>query len=82
MDAGSLSFTLSSLMSILLGAGGALGVWFKLKGTISIQSIEITALKADNLEMKSDMKSDKLQVHKRMDSQRLLIEKIDKLLKS
>tara|TARA_R110000787_G_scaffold74970_4_gene166294 strand:- start:1928 stop:2251 length:324 start_codon:yes stop_codon:yes gene_type:complete len=75
MDAGSLSFTLSSLMSILLGAGGAFGVWFRLKGTISIQAIEILALKSDMQDIKVDMKSDKVQIHKRMDSQKELIEK-------
>lgn len=75
MDAGSLSFTLSGLMSILLGAAGAFGVWFRLKGTISVQDVEIKSLKFDMQEIKVDMKSDKVQIHKRMDSQKELIEK-------
>ena len=63
MDAGSLSFTLSSLMSILLGAGGAFGVWFRLKGTISIQAIEILALKSDIQDIREE-DSDDLELFK------------------
>ena len=75
MDYSSVTFGLDVLVSVVFGAGGALGVWFKLKGTVNIQAIEITSLIEQIKEIKNEDKEDKKEIYRRLDSQKELIDK-------
>ena len=75
MDYSSVTFGLDVLISIIFGAGGAIGVWFKLKGTVNIQAVEILALNEQIKDIKDEYKEDKKALHRRIDSQKELIEK-------
>ena len=75
MDYSSVTFGLDVLVSVVFGAGGALGVWFKLKGTVNIQAIEITSLIEQIKEIKNEYKEDKKEIYRRLDSQKELIDK-------
>jgi hypothetical protein len=75
MDYNSITFGLDVLISIVFGAGGALGVWFKLKGSVNIQAVEIASLNSELKDIKDEYKEDKKSLHKRIDSQKELIEK-------
>jgi len=46
MNYSELNFGLDVLVSVIFGAGGALAVWFKLKGRVDIMAVE-----QDNLRM-------------------------------
>jgi gas vesicle protein len=56
MNAEELTFTLNSVLSILFGAGGAMGVWFTLKGQIKLMKQRIESIE----------ETDKT-IHKRID---------------
>lgn len=75
MEYSSITFGLDVLISVIFGAGGALAVWFKLKGTVNIQAVRITTLESDIKDIKEGYKEDKKSLHKRIDSQKELIEK-------
>lgn len=75
MDASSLSIGLDVLISILFGASGAIGVWFKLKGKVEILEVEITNLKADFKEFTDSNKEMHIAFHKRIDSLKSVVEK-------
>ena len=75
MEYTGITFGLDVLISLIFGAVGALGVWFKLKGNVNIQAIEIDSLSEHMREIKEDHKEDKASLHKRIDSQKLLIDK-------
>jgi len=70
-----ITFGLDVLISIVFGASGALAVWFKLKAAVNIQKIEILNLMDGIKEVKENAKEDVSALHKRIDSQKTLIEK-------
>lgn len=74
MGAEEMTFTLNSLLSIIFGAGGALGVWFKLKGAVNILKVELAAALSDLERIEKDCKEDKKVLHMRADNQKALIE--------
>lgn len=47
MEAGEITFGLNTLMSILFGAVGAVGVWFTLKGQVSLLKQRCQTLEAN-----------------------------------
>ena len=47
MGAEEITFGLNSLVSMLLGAGGAIGVWFKLKGLVNLLVQRVSSLEED-----------------------------------
>ena len=75
MEYTSITFGLDVLISVIFGAGGALAVWFKLKGTVNIQAIELTNLKSELIDLKSDKKDSNTQLHKRVDDLKRTVEK-------
>lgn len=56
------------LISIVCGLSGALAVWYKLKGNVNIQRIEIMNLQEDSKELKETL-------HKRVDLVKEIVEK-------
>jgi len=75
MDYNSITFGLDVLISVIFGAGGALAVWFKLKGTVNILSIEMNNLKTELSEIKEEKKDNNKQIHNRIDSLKVVVEK-------
>ena len=75
MEETGISFTLTTLISIVIGIASAVGVWFKLKATVNIQAKDITTLHSEMKELKSENREDNKLIHKRIDSQKELIEK-------
>ena len=75
MDINGLSIGVDMLTSILFGATGALGVWFKLKGKVEILDIEIDSLKHDYKSLAQLKKEDNLALHKRVDALKNVVEK-------
>lgn len=75
MEETGISFTLTTLISIVIGIGSAVGVWFKLKATVNIQAKDINTLHSEMKELKSENREDNKLIHKRIDSQKELIEK-------
>jgi hypothetical protein len=74
MDYTGITFGLEVLLSIIFGAGGALGVWFKLKGTVNIQAVEIQSLSKSLEELKDEKKESNKQIHRRVDSLKDVVE--------
>jgi hypothetical protein len=74
MDYNSITFGLDVLISVIFGAGGALAVWFKLKGTVNIQAVEISALYDSLKELKEEKKESNKQIHRRVDSLKEVVE--------
>ncbi len=70
-----MTFGVEVVISIIFGAGGALAVWFKLKGSVNIQEIEIINLQTELIDMKSDKKESNKQLHKRVDDLKVIVEK-------
>jgi len=56
------------LISIVCGLSGALAVWYKLKGSVNIQRMEIMALQEDGKELRDTL-------HKRIDLVKGTVEK-------
>jgi cell division protein FtsB len=75
MEETGISFTLTTLISIVIGIASAVGVWFKLKATVNIQAKDINNLHSEMKELKSENNEGNKLIHKRIDSQRDLIEK-------
>ena len=75
MEETGISFTLTTLISIVIGIASAVGVWFKLKATVDIQAKDINTLHSEMKELKSENREDNKLIHKRIDSQKELIEK-------
>jgi len=75
MEASAISFGFDMLLSIVFGATGAVGVWFKLKGKVEIQEIEIRSLSQELIEMKQSKKEMNSQLHKRVDTLKEVVEK-------
>lgn len=47
MNAEEMTFGLNTLLSVLFGAGGAIGVWFKLKGSVNLLKLRIETLETN-----------------------------------
>lgn len=75
MDYTGITFGLEALISLIFGAGGALAVWFKLKGNVNIQSIEMNNIKTELSEIKAEKKDQSKQIHNRIDSLKVVVEK-------
>ena len=75
MELTGLQVGIDVLISIVFGAGGAIGVWFKLKGTVNIQAVEIEQLKSDLNSENSERKEIVKQLHRRVDSLKETVEK-------
>ena len=75
MDISGISVSLTVVLSLVFGTGGALGVWFKLKGTVNIQAVQIETFKTEIAELKESHKEDKMALHKRIDSNKEIIER-------
>jgi hypothetical protein len=75
MELTSLSVGIDVLISIVFGAGGALGVWFKLKGSVNIMATEIQQLQKELESEETDRKEQNKQIHKRVDALKITVEK-------
>jgi hypothetical protein len=75
MDYTGITFGLDVLISVIFGAGGALAVWFKMKGKQDIQSVEIAGLKSDLEDLKEEKKESHNQIYNRIDSLKVVVEK-------
>jgi hypothetical protein len=75
MDYTGITFGLDVLISVIFGAGGALAVWFKLKGTVNIQAIQMDNLKTELEDLKVEKKDNNKQIHNRIDSLKVVVEK-------
>ena len=67
--------TLAEIKLRALTGASAVGVWFKLKATVNIQAKDINNLHSEMKELKSENNEGNKLIHKRIDSQRDLIEK-------
>tara|TARA_R110002153_G_scaffold189041_1_gene341873 strand:+ start:8191 stop:8511 length:321 start_codon:yes stop_codon:yes gene_type:complete len=75
MDYSGVTFGLDVLISVTFGAGGALAVWFKLKGTVKIIEIELTNFKTELTDLKTEKKDGNKHIHNRIDSLKIVVEK-------
>jgi hypothetical protein len=75
VDINGLSVGMDVLISVLFGASGAIGVWFKLKGKVEILDVEIGSLKDDLKALTSVKKEDNTALHKRIDTLKIVVEK-------
>lgn len=69
-----MSFGLGTTISLMSGMAGAIGVWFRLKGIVNIQEVELGNLKTEIMDIKTDYKEDKKSIHKRLEMQREAID--------
>ena len=75
MEYSGITFGLDVLISVIFGAVGALAVWFKLKGTVNIQEVELSNMKTELSDIKDDKKDSNTQLHKRIDGLKTIVEK-------
>jgi gas vesicle protein len=75
MDVNGLQFGIDVLISILFGATGAIGVWFKLKGKVEIQEVQIKALNTEIDDFKQAKKEMNSALHKRVDTLKEIVER-------
>ena len=75
MDYTGITFGLDVLISVIFGAGGAIAVWFKLKGTVNIQAIQMDNLKTELEDLKVEKKDNNKQIHNRIDRLKVVVEK-------
>ena len=75
MDYTGITFGLDVLISVIFGAGGAIAVWFKIKGTVNIQAIQMDNLKTELEDLKVEKKDNNKQIHNRIDSLKVVVEK-------
>ena len=75
MEYTGITFGLEVLISVVFGAGGALGVWFKLKGTVNIQAVEISSLNDSLKDLREEKKESNKQLSRRYDALKLVVEK-------
>jgi len=67
MEVEGITFTLQTLLSIIFGAVGAVGVWYKSKGKTDLLQVETETLKEELKGNKADHKEDKLILNNRID---------------
>lgn len=75
MDISGLSVGMDVFISVIFGAFGALGVWYKLKNIVEIQKVEIMALQDEVQNIRSEKKELSEGLHKRVDSLKSTVEK-------
>ena len=61
-------------ISLLFGAGGALGVWFKLKNVVNIQRVEIDNINTSIIGICDAKKELTARIDKRIDSLKITVE--------
>lgn len=74
VDYSGITIGLNVLFPLICGLAGALGVWFKLKGTVNIQRMEIINLQDDNKLTHQRINSVKDTVEKNREKQDSLIQ--------
>jgi gas vesicle protein len=75
MDISGLSVGLDVFISVLFGALGALGVWYKLKNIVEIQKVEIMALQDEVKNVRESKKELSEVINRRVDSLKTTVEK-------
>jgi gas vesicle protein len=75
MDISGLSVGMDVFISVIFGAFGALGVWYKLKNIVEIQKVEIISLQDDVKNVRENKKELSEIINKRVDSLKNTVEK-------
>ncbi len=75
MEVSSLQIGFDALIALLVSVTGALGVWYTLKGKVTIQQITLDSLEKDLDEMKVDKKDNHTLLHKRIDDLKKQVER-------
>jgi uncharacterized protein HemX len=75
MEISSLQIGFDALVALLVSITGALGVWYSLKGKVTIQQMTLDTLSKDLEEMKVDKKDNQILLHKRIDDLKKQVER-------
>lgn len=75
MEVSSLQIGFDALVALLVSITGALGVWYSLKGKVTIQQMTLDTLSKDLEEMKVDKKDNQTLLHKRIDDLKKQVER-------
>lgn len=75
MEVSSLQIGFDALVALLVSITGALGVWYTLKGKVTIQQMTLDSLSKDLDEMKIDKKDNHTLLHKRIDDLKKQVER-------
>lgn len=75
MEVSSLQIGFDALVALLVSTTGALGVWYSLKGKVTIQQMTLDSLSKDLEEMKVDKKDNQTLLHKRIDDLKKQVER-------
>ncbi len=75
MEVSSLQIGFDALVALLVSITGALGVWYSLKGKVTIQQMTLDSLSKDLEEMKVDKKDNHTLLHKRIDDLKTQVER-------
>ena len=75
MEVSSLQIGFDALVALLVSTTGALGVWYSLKGKVTIQQMTLDTLSKDLEEMKVDKKDNQTLLHKRIDDLKKQVER-------
>ena len=75
MEVSSLQIGFDALVALLVSITGALGVWYSLKGKVTIQQMTLDSLSKDLEEMKVDKKDNQTLLHKRIDDLKKQVER-------
>ena len=75
MEVSSLQIGFDALIALLVSVTGALGVWYSLKGKVTIQQMTLDALDKDLDEMKTSKKDNQILLHKRIDDLKAQVER-------
>tara|TARA_R110002167_G_scaffold223061_2_gene428088 strand:- start:472 stop:789 length:318 start_codon:yes stop_codon:yes gene_type:complete len=75
MEVSSLQIGFDALIALLVSVTGALGVWYSLKGKVTLQQIILDALSKDLEEMKVDKKDNNTLLHNRIDDLKKQVER-------
>ena len=75
MEGSSLQIGFDALIALLVSVTGAFGVWYSLKGKVTIQQITLDSLEKDLDEMKTDKKDNLKLLHKRIDDLKTQVER-------
>lgn len=75
MEVSSLQIGFDALIALLVSVTGALGVWYSLKGKVTIQQMTLDSLEKDLDEMKVDKKDNHTLLHKRIDDLKKQVER-------
>tara|TARA_R110000803_G_scaffold144197_2_gene210101 strand:- start:169 stop:486 length:318 start_codon:yes stop_codon:yes gene_type:complete len=75
MEVSSLQIGFDALIALLVSVTGALGVWYSLKGKVTLQQIILDALSKDLEEMKVEKKDNHTLLHNRIDDLKKQVER-------